>query len=236
MTATTEYSDKPSPLALEAHPETEGSRVHPIVHAGKWLLADLFSTLLFVGLYAATHSVYIATGVAIAAGVAQIAYLKYRRSPIDVMQWMSLGLVVVFGGASLITHDPRFVMLKPTLIYAALGAVMLKRGWITRYMPPAALPWARDVATAFGYVWAGLMFLTGALNIALVAHGDPKVWAWWIGVFPIASKLVLFAVQYAVTRAVVVSRKRAGAAASTFLVSSENPYVNGQKVNVNGGR
>ena len=74
-------------------------------------------------------------------GFAQIAYLKLRRSPIDAMQWMSLGLVVVFGGASLLTHDPRFIMFKPTLIYVAIGAVMLKRGWMTRYMPPVALPW-----------------------------------------------------------------------------------------------
>ena len=53
------------------------------------------------------------------------------------------------------------------------------------------------------------MFLTGALNIAFVAHGDPKVWAWWIGVFPIASKLVLGGFQYLITRAIVIHRMRA---------------------------
>jgi len=189
--------------------QIEGSRVHPIVHAGKWLAADLFSTLMSVGLYAVTHSVYVATGLAIAAGFVQIAWLNFRRQPIDAMQWMSLGLVVVFGGASLFAHDPRFIMLKPTLIYLVIGGVMLKPGWMTRYQPPAALPWSRDVAATFGYVWAGLMFLTGALNLALVAHGDPKLWAWFIGVFPIASKLMLFAVQYLFTRVIVMARMRA---------------------------
>jgi intracellular septation protein len=193
--------------------ETEGPRVHPIVHAGKWLAADLFSTLMFVGLYAVTHSVYVATGLAIAAGFVQIAWLNFRRQPIDVMQWMSLGLVVVFGGASLIAHDPRFIMLKPTLIYAVIGGVMLKRGWMTRYQPPAALPWSRDVADGFGYVWAGLMFLTGAANLALVIHGDPKLWAWFIGVVPIASKLMLFAVQYLITRVIVRRRMQAAGVA-----------------------
>jgi intracellular septation protein len=193
--------------------QPRGLRAHPIVHAGKWLAADLFSTLMFVGLYAVTHSVYVATGLAIAAGVVQIAWLNFRRSPIDAMQWMSLGLVIVFGGASLFAHDPRFIMLKPTLIYVVIGAVMLKPGWMTRYQPPAALPWSRDVAATFGYVWAGLMFLTGALNLALVAHGDPKLWAWFIGVFPIASKLMLFAVQYLVTRVIVSARMRAAGVA-----------------------
>jgi intracellular septation protein len=198
-----------TPLDPDILAEAEGSRVHPIIHAGKWIAADLFSTLLFVGLYAVTHSVYVATGLAIVAGVAQIAWLKLRGSPIDAMQWMSLGLVVVFGGASLITHDPRFIMLKPTLIYAALGVVMLRPGWIVRYQPPVALRWSRDVAVAFGYAWAGLMFVTGAFNIALVIHGDPKLWAWFLGVFPVASKVALFAVQYGLTRLIVIRRMRA---------------------------
>jgi intracellular septation protein A len=205
----------------DAHPiadvtaEPEGSRLHPIIHAGRWILADLFSTLLFVTLYAVTHSVYAATGLAIAAGLLQIAYLKLRRSPIDAMQWMSLGLVVVFGGASLVTHDPRFIMLKPTLIYVVVGVVMLKPGWMVRYMPPIALHWSRDVVVAFGYVWAGMMFLTAALNLVLVANGDPKLWAWFIGVFPIASKLALFAVQYLTTRVIVIGRRRENAPALT---------------------
>lgn len=212
MNPAAEFSPNPPDPAANSLAEAEGSRVHPIVHAGRWIAADLFSTLLFVGLYAVTHSVYVATGLAIAAGIAQIAWLKFRRSPIDAMQWMSLGLVVVFGGASLITHDPRFIMLKPTLIYAALGMVMLRPGWIVRYLPPPALPWSRDVAMTFGYVWAGLMFATGALNIVLVAHGDPKLWAWFIGVFPLASKLALFTVQYGLTRFIVIARMRAAGA------------------------
>ena len=198
-----------TPLDPDILAEAEGSRVHPIVHAGKWIAADLFSTLLFVGLYAVTHSVYVATGLAIVAGIAQIAWLKLRGAPIDAMQWMSLGLVVVFGGTSLINHDTRFIMLKPTLIYDALGVAMLRPGWIVRYQPPVALRWSRDVGMAFGYVWAGLMFATGAFNIALVIHGDPKLWAWFLGVFPVASKVALFAVQYGLTRVIVIRRMRA---------------------------
>jgi intracellular septation protein len=184
-------------------------RLHPLVHAGRWIIMDLLSTLIFVGLFALTHSVFAATGLAIAGGALHIAWLKARRAPVDAMQWMSLGLVVVFGGASLATRDPRFIMLKPTLIYAAVGAVMLRRGWMNRYVPPVVLDWGADVTAAFGYVWAALMFATGAANLYLVAHGDPKAWAWFLGVFPLASKLVLVAVQYPTTRFVVVGRKRA---------------------------
>ena len=201
----------PSATGLDHAPEPEGSRVHPLIHAGKWIAADLFSTWLFVALYALTHSVYAATGFGIAAGVAQIAYLKFRRAPIDAIQWMSLGLVVVFGGASLLTHDPRFVMFKPTLIYAVIGVVMLKPGWMARYMPPLALRWSRDVVEVFSRVWAGMMFATAGLNLVLVAHGDPKLWAWFIAVFPLTSKLALFALQYLITRFIVIGRMRRAA-------------------------
>ena len=190
------------------------ARVHPIVHAGKWIAADLFSTLFFVGLYAATHSVYLATGLGIAAGVLQIAYLKLRHSPVDAMQWASLGLVVVFGGASLITRDPRFVMLKPSLIYVALGVMMARPGWMLRYIPPVARGWSEDVTTVFGYLWSAMMFGTAALNLVLVYQGDPRTWALFIGVFPIASKLALTAVQYLITRMIVVGRMRGASGAA----------------------
>ena len=53
---------------------------------------------------------------------------------------------------------------------------MLKRGWMNRYLPERAAPVA-DVATAFGYAWAGLMFASAALNIALALSLDAKTWA-----------------------------------------------------------
>ena len=191
------------------------SPTHPVIHAGKWIAADLFSTLFFVGVYAATHSVYWATGLGIATGVLQVAYLTLRRAPVDAMQWGSLGLVVVFGGAALLTRDPRFVMLKPSLIYVALGVMMARRGWMVRYIPPIARGWSEDVTTVFGYLWSAMMFATAALNLALVYQGDPQAWAWFIGVFPIASKIGLFAVQYLTTRLIVRNRMRGaqGAAA-----------------------
>ena len=210
--STSSAPEQAAPVNAAAEPQTEGSRLHPLVHAGRWLASDLASTFLFVGLYALTHSVYLATGLAIVGGAAHIAWMKWRGTRVDTMQWMSLGMVVVFGSASLFTHDPRFVMLKPTLSYAAIGVVMLKRGWMTRYMQGVVLRWSPDVATVFGYVWSALMFVSGALNLVVAAHGDPKLWAWFLGVYPITSKLALFAMQYLTTRAITARRMRVAGA------------------------
>jgi intracellular septation protein A len=164
---------------------------------------------VFVAFYAITKSAAVAAGLAIAIGLGRIAYLKFRNVPIDTMQWLSLFLVVVFGGATLLTRNPLFVMLKPTLIYAAVGTVMLKPGWMSRYIPPAAQVHGADVTVAFGYLWAALMFATAGANLAVAHWAGPATWAWFIATFPIASKLVLIAAQYAATRSVVRRRIRA---------------------------
>jgi len=210
MTAESAKSPRAAAHISDVNDPDVGKRVHPLFHAGKWLAADMLSTLFFVGLFALTHSVFIATGLAIGVGVGQILYLKARRLEVDAMQWMSLGLVVIFGGASLLTHDPRFIMVKPTLIYVLVGVIMLRPGWMTRYMPPLALTWSSDVVVRFGYVWAGLMFLTAALNLVVATIGDARSWAWFMGVFPLASKLILFGIQYSTTRFIVAARMRAG--------------------------
>ena len=81
-----------------------------LIFAARPLVLDLMSTLLFVGISAVTHNPMLATGVAIAAGVTRVVYLRARKQPINAMQWMSLGLVIVFGSATLLTHNPRFMM------------------------------------------------------------------------------------------------------------------------------
>jgi intracellular septation protein A len=186
--------------------ENSTRQPHPLVHAGKWLLSDLLSTLTFVAIFAATHSIYAATGLGIAFGLGQLAYLKMRGAPIDTMQWLSLGLVIVFGGATLLTRNPIFIKVKFTLIYTAIGIVMLKPGWMTRYTPPIAQARAGDITNVFGYVWAALMFATGAANLVMAAYASPAAWGWFLGVFPLASKIVLVWTQYAVTRVIVRRR------------------------------
>jgi intracellular septation protein A len=197
--------------------------VHPLWFAGRSLLIDMGSTLAFVGLYAATESLSLSIGAAVALGVGQIAWQKRRGAAVDPLQWASLFLVVVFGGATLITQNRLFIMCKPTLIYCAIGIVMLQRGWMLRFIPPIRLAHATSVTIAFGYVWAALMFATAGLNLVLVLTASPAIWAWFVAVFPIGSKALLVAVQYVVTRQVVRRRIRAATFVTTGSVGSPGP-------------
>jgi len=56
--------------------------------------------------YAVFGSLFAAAGIAVAAGLAQLARFKLTRRRIEPMQWMSLGLVVVLGGATMLTQNP----------------------------------------------------------------------------------------------------------------------------------
>ncbi len=180
--------------------------------AGLFLLEDLLSTVVFMVLISTTHDLGLATGGAIAVGLGQVILCLVRRKPVGAMQWLSLGLVVVMGAATLLTHDARFVMFKPTLIMTAVGLVMLKKGWMNRYLPAIVTDNAPGLGVTFGYIWAGMMFATAALNLAVAFTADPRTWALVMSTVPLASKIVLFLIQFATMRILVGRKVRAARA------------------------
>ncbi len=143
----------------------------------RYFATDLASMIVFFVVFLITKDIYLATGVGIAVGVAQLGWGLVRRAPAGMLQWTSLGLVVVFGGATLLTHNPLFIMFKPTVVHAVIGATMLKRGWMSRYAPPEVREVAKPLMDVFGYVWAALMFFIGALNLVLIFTVSQVLWA-----------------------------------------------------------
>jgi intracellular septation protein A len=178
------------------------------------LATDFLSTLVFLALYLTTGNVVLATGVAIASAVAQVIYARVQGQPLNFMAYASLALVIVLGGATLLTNDPRFVLAKPSIAHFAIGAIMLKRGWMLRYMPPIVTETIPEYVTFAGYAWAALMFALGLGTIAVASTGDLKLWAFYVSVVLIGAKLAAFGVQYISFRLLVTSRIRAARAAS----------------------
>lgn len=172
------------------------------------LLSDFLSTIVFAVLYAITHDIYISVGSGIAVGVAQTVLAKVRGKKIETMQWASLALVVVLGGASMLTADPRFIMIKPSIGGAAIGTVMMKRGWQVRYMP-AIVTESLSAASleVWGYIWAALVYALMVANL-VVAFAFTDWWLLYTAFVPISLQLGLFLVQYLFIRAAVVKSIR----------------------------
>jgi len=180
-----------------------------LFEAAKLLLLDMASTLFFLVLFLLTRNIPLSVALGVALGVAQIGWQFIRKKPIDIMEWMSLFLVVGSGAATLITDNPRFVMVKPSLIYVLVGVVMLKPGWMNRYLPPIGKAVVPDVAVIFGFVWAGLMFVSAALNLVVALNFSVVTWSAFMSVYGIASKASLFLIGYATMRYIGVRRWRA---------------------------
>lgn len=68
--------------------------------------------------------VIVATAAFILVTVAAMALSHAKTGRISPMLWLSGGLVVVFGGLTIYLRDPRFIQMKPTIVYAAFAAVL----------------------------------------------------------------------------------------------------------------
>jgi intracellular septation protein len=175
--------------------------------SGKLLVFDLAATFVFLIAFLLSNSIPLSVALGIALGIAQIALEFARKRPIGIMQWMSLFLVVCFGGITLLTSDPRFVMIKPSLIYTVVGVVMLKPGWMNRYLPPFAIEVIPDVIRVFGFIWSGLMFFSAGLNLIVALNFSVVTWASFMSVYGIFSKLGLFLTQYGTMRYAAFRRR-----------------------------
>ena len=144
------------------------------------LLVDFFPILLFFLVFK-TLGIYAATAVAIVATVAQIAWLRWRNGRVEAMQWLSLGVIVVFGGATLVAQDDTFIKWKPTVLYWLMGGGLLvaeyvfKRNGI-RALMGSQLELPDNVWRHLLHAWAGFFSVMGVINLWVAYHFDTDTW------------------------------------------------------------
>lgn len=142
-------------------------------------LFDLFPVLLFFAAFKLAD-IYVATAVAIVATVAQIAWVWLRHRKVEPMQWISLAIIAVFGGATLALHNETFIKWKPTVLYWLFGAVLLgsvafRRNLIRKMMEKQiALPDA--VWGTLNLAWAGFFIVMGVLNLVVAYNFSTDIW------------------------------------------------------------
>ncbi len=78
---------------------------------------------------------------------------------------------------------------------------------INRYLRLAAMEVVPDIAFIFGFVWAGLMFFSAALNAIVVQNFSLVAWAAFMSTYAIVSKVLLFLIQYATMRYIGARRR-----------------------------
>ena len=144
------------------------------------LLLDFFPIALFFIVFKA-YGIFAATAIAIAATAMQIAWMRYKNGRVDTMQWISLGVIVVFGGATLITQDETFIKWKPSVLYWMMcatlwvGYFVFKRNFIQSLMG-AQLELPQEVWGRLLHAWATFFMLMGFINIWVAYNFDTDTW------------------------------------------------------------
>ncbi len=144
------------------------------------LLFDLFPVILFFVTFKFA-GVFAATAAAIVATFAQVAWVKYRHGKVDTMLWVSLGIICVFGGATLLLHNEAFIKWKPTVLYwffssaLLLGPILFKKNLMRELLKEKlALP---DLAwNRLNLAWSAFFAMLGLLNLYVAFSYPTDTW------------------------------------------------------------
>jgi intracellular septation protein len=149
------------------------------------LLADFLPVILFFVAYKVAE-IYVATGVAIAAAIAHLTYLRASRQTIKPVHWIGLGFILLFGSLTILLKDPFFIKVKWTIFYGLLGTLILLFTALGRNPLKSVLGNEIELPAEawhkFSYSWGIFFALLAALNqyfavtLSLDAWVNVKVW------------------------------------------------------------
>ncbi len=168
------------------------------------LFADYFPLLLFFVAFK-LQGIYVATAVAIVASVAQIAWFRWKRGKVSPVHWLSLAIIAVFGGATLLLQDETFIKWKPTVLYAMFGLILAAgrlafgRNLLSHLLQGIALPdavWGR-----LTWAWTTFFAAMAFANWYVAFHYTTDTWV----NFKVWGGIVLF-LLFAVLQAAVLAR------------------------------
>jgi intracellular septation protein len=144
------------------------------------LLFDLFPVILFFitfkyfGVFAATAAAMVATFV-------QVAWVKYRHGKVDTMLWVSLAIITVFGGATLLLHDETFIKWKPTILYwvfagtLLLSPVLFKKN-LMRALLQEKMKLPDAVWGTLNLAWGAFFAVLGVINLYVAFNYSTEAW------------------------------------------------------------
>ena len=143
-------------------------------------LFDLLPVILFFVVFKFA-GIYAATAVAIAATITQVGWLKLRRRKVDTTMWVSLAIIVVFGGATLLLQDETFIKWKPTVLYwlfgsALLASQLLFRKNLIRSMMSEQIVLPELVWNRLNWSWIGFFGFMGAANLYVAYNFSTDAW------------------------------------------------------------
>ena len=132
-----------------------------------------------------TAGFYVATAVLMGGMLLLVAYDLLRTRRIPVMHGASTLLVFVFGTATLVLHDQRFIQWKPTVFFWALALAFLGSAWIgpkplAQRLLETALGSAARIDRArwlrLNIAWVLFYLVLGGVNLYVAWNMSERTW------------------------------------------------------------
>ncbi len=144
------------------------------------LLIDFFPIILFFAAFK-LWGIYVATAVAIVATIGQILWLRYSHGKVEPMQWVSLGVIVLFGGATIALHNETFIKWKPTVLYWLMGGVLAAgqlffRKNLLKTLMGSQLDLPEPAWRVTNWSWIAFFAVMGVLNLWVAYNFDTDTW------------------------------------------------------------
>ena len=147
-------------------------------------LNDYFSVACFFIAWLITHSIYTATLTGIIAICLQVFVLLCLRKKISGLQWITLAVWVIFGGMTLLFHNPIFIQWKPTIFYWALSLILIinrytsKKPLLKRAMGDK-IEMPDNIWGSMAMQWGIFLIVMGIVNLAVAYHFSMQTWIYF---------------------------------------------------------
>ncbi len=143
-------------------------------------LFDLLPVILFFVAFKA-YDIFIATAVAIAAAIVQICWLWVRYRQVEKIMWLNLVIIIIFGGATLISQDETFIKWKPTVLYWFIATVLLVSNQIFRKnliqaMLEKQITVPVIIWNKLNLSWIGFFLSMGCINLYVAFNFPVDTW------------------------------------------------------------
>ena len=125
--------------------------------------------------------ILLATAVAIVASLAQVGGLLTRGRRVEPMLWVSVAVIVVFGGATIWLNDETFIKWKPSILYllfagALVAGRLLWRRNFVRHLLGQQIELPEPVWERLLWVWSGFFALLAAANLFVAYNFSTDTW------------------------------------------------------------
>jgi intracellular septation protein len=133
------------------------------------LLFDFFPLVLFFGAYK-LFDIYVATLVAMAASLAQVVFIRIRHQRFETTHLVTLFVILLFGGMTLIFQDDMFIKWKPTIVnwvfaVVVLGSQFIGKRTVLERLLGSQMQMPAKIWKKVNVSWGLFFFISGLLNL-----------------------------------------------------------------------